>query len=302
MIRINADIFYLMQNYGINIKTLKEMSPTKSLEEIMEAEAENGNTKVANFKHDLFCDPEELIKLFKLIDPANRYQILHSMNQNDLKYFTKLMEPEDLAFGLNFFTKDQIMTFLAEIPQEELFQILKKAFSNEKMLELIPEKELDKFVKSTDIEKDILCKGLKSLPAEELAKMLEYITGQPVDEDSTQKDNFEKIEKFSLENIQKSFEILKPESKQKVIGSMLSENESLIKCFSSKALTEPLDIMQKEDITKLMSNLEPKHLNKMIEELPEDLMAIVCTQLDVAKFTNVLIQNFQNVLSKITLK
>ena len=57
--------------------------------------------------------------------------------------------------------------------------------------------------------------------------------------------------------------------------------------------------MDKVDIVKNMDKLEPQDLIKMVNELPDDLMAVVITQIDPMVFAELLSKNFQDILAEI---
>ena len=45
--------------------------------------------------------------------------------------------------------------------------------------------------------------------------------------------------------------------------------------------------------------LEGEQLTKMMQQLPKDLTAVVLTQIDTEKFTEVLLKNFKDVIGQI---
>lgn len=106
MIRLDIDLSYLTKNFEIGTQRLNQYG-AKSIDEIMEAEAAQGNTKAADFQQDVINDPKQLVKLFKLSNAKNRYAILSQMNSQDLEYIAQFLTPEDLQMGLMFFNKDK---------------------------------------------------------------------------------------------------------------------------------------------------------------------------------------------------
>ena len=48
-----------------------------------------------------------------------------------------------------------------------------------------------------------------------------------------------------------------------------------------------------------MSVIEPEHIQKMLEELPNDLLSVVITQIDTEKFAEILMNSMPDVLAKI---
>ena len=137
MIRLDIDLSYLAKHFEIGTQRLNQYGQ-KSIDEIMEAEALQGNTKAQDFQREVLNDPKELVKLYKLANPKNRYAILSNMNSRDLEYMLHFLTIEDLQMGLMFFTKDKIMNLIYDLPKSKICTILFQAFSPEKFLEKSP--------------------------------------------------------------------------------------------------------------------------------------------------------------------
>ena len=105
----------------------------KSVEEIIQAEAAQGNQAAIQLAADMFSDPTQLIELFQLADPENKLIIMQSMNSEQLEKLLPMLETEDLLQGLQFFTQDNLMDLLKEIPMEELVKTVMQLFQNEKL-------------------------------------------------------------------------------------------------------------------------------------------------------------------------
>ncbi len=55
---------------------------------------------------------------------------------------------------------------------------------------------------------------------------------------------------------------------------------------------------EKDEIIKSMGVIKPEYLEKMMNKLPQDLLAIVTTQIDTDKFADALINKFPELLAK----
>ena len=172
MIRLDIDLSYLTKNFEIGTQRLNQYG-AKSIDEIMEAEAAQGNTKAADFQQDVIIDPKQLVKLFKLSNAKNRYAILSQMNSQDLEYIAQFLTPEDLQMGLMFFTKTKILNLIYDLPKNKICSIVFQAFSAEQFLKMIPEKELNKFFESDKLDKNKILDFVKTIPEEKLNKMVE---------------------------------------------------------------------------------------------------------------------------------
>ena len=82
---------------------------------------------------------------------------------------------------------------------------------------------------------------------------------------------------------------------------MVKEDPDYLLEFSQTALMEPLTKLQKPDFLKSLQVLETEDCLKMLQELPEDIMPAVVTQIDPEVFAQLLSNNFQDILKQISL-
>ena len=303
MIRLDIDLSYLTKNFEIGTQRLNQYG-SKSIDEIMEAEAAQGNTKAAEYQQEVTNDPRELIKLFKLSNARNRYAILSQMNSSDLEYLINFLDPSDLQMGLMFFTKEKILNLIYDLPKNKICSIVFQAFSIEQFLKIIPEKELNKFFDSDKLDKNKILDFIETLPPEKLNKMVEKYMFQ--EEGKLQENNnwsqehvVKWLDQLQPEKFKKALQCFEREEKQALILNLTKEDNNLLTEFSKNALTFPLRQLDKVDIVKNMDKLEPQDLIKMVNELPDDLMAVVITQIDPMVFAELLSKNFQDILAEI---
>jgi len=298
MIRIDLDLKYLADNYGISAQSVIDRSGGNSITEIMDEEGENGNSQAVNFKHNVLFDWNSLIKAFRLDDALNRYMILQSLNPDDLMLFLERMDSEDLAIGLKFFKKEKLLFLLLSLKPERLFELLKEIFSLDEIVKLIPEEELDKFLLSCELKDEDIMKYLEQLPPEALAQFLQAAAcvnasqqGSNNRQSGQQNSGFRK----AVTGISKKY-------KSELAFLFLKNEPKSVKAFSPLALVSTLQFVPKEQIaTAAGKALEPSEIINLIGNLPQDLLAMVATQLDKEDFSKILINNFQNVLSQISL-
>lgn len=303
MIRLDIDLSYLTKNFEIGTQRVNQYG-TKSIDEIMEAEAAQGNTKAASFDDKVLRDPKELMKLFKLQSSRNRYAILRNMNSSDLEYLVQFLEPNDLLMGLMFFTKEKILNLIYDLPKNKICSILFNAFSPEQFLKMIPEKELDKFFDSDKLDKNKILDFIKTIPEDKLNKMMEKFLYQ--DTGKVQEDmNWSKehvvdfMDKLQPDKFKAALKCFEKEEKMGLILDLTKQDKTLFTEFSKNALTMPLAQLDKGEIVKNMDKLKPEDLMKMVNQLPDELLAVVITQIDPMVFAEVLCKNFQDVLSEI---
>lgn len=335
MIKIDTDLYLLTRLFNISPGKVANEYSGMSVEEIMEAEAAQGNAAAANFDKEILSDPVKLIELFKLRDPANKYEILSNMNEDDLKNIMPLLDKSDLAAGLNFFTKDKILDMMNDLPKDQLLKMVFEMMAPDKIMAQMPDDEINKVLQSPGLNKNLEKKCLQPMKAGVFIQMLEATYGQSitdilqkfgVQDQSAQagaaggQDPFQKGYTMSMngninidpkilydlicnqpdDKFQESLLNMPPTNKQYFAYMMAQEDPKIYELFDSKAYTNIIGAKkEKSDILKASQVLDPENIVKMTNQLPRDLMAVVTTQIDTSKFADVLLANFKNILSQI---
>ena len=303
MIRLDIDLAYLTKNFEIGTQRINQYGE-KSIDEIMEIEAQNGNTQASNFDTSVLNNPRELVKLLKLTSTRNRYAIISNLNTDDLQYLLQFLEMKDLLLGLMCFKKTKLLNLIYDLPKEKICSILFNAFSPEKFLKMIPEKEIDKFFDSDKLDKNQIMDYIKTLEPEKLNKMMQKfihkMTGQNTENLQMEPEQIYKfLEKLQPDKFKEALKCFERDEKMGLVLELTKKDEKLWTEFSKNALTIPLKQLDKPDIVKNMKDLEPEDLTKMLEELPDDVLAMVVTQIDPLVFAEILVKNFQDILSEI---
>ncbi|MBE7713019.1 MAG: hypothetical protein E7Z87_04685 [Cyanobacteria bacterium SIG26] len=294
-IRINADLEYLLLK--LNISTSKiEMYREKSINEIVELEAAEGNQEAINFAADLFTDPSSLIELFQLADPQNKLVIINAMSSKDVVELIPMLENDDLVQGLQFFTQDSILNLLNEIPKEEFIKVVFQLFSEQDVITLMPANELNKLL-TGEVDKDFLLENLKTLPQMYLQQMLESVTGEEAKGNSTELAL--KIGQLGDLAYKNAIKNLQSTPKRELTFMLTNADNKLYERFDTG---EYLKIVnrerEKDEIVKSMGIIKPEHLQRMMTQLPQDLLNIVLTQIDTQKFADNLIHKHPEILAQ----
>jgi Mg/Co/Ni transporter MgtE len=273
-----------------------------SVDEILEAEAAQGNQQAIKLAQELTTNVHLVIELFDLADSTNKYLILREMNERQLQQFLPEMEKDDMLQGLYFFTEDKLMKMLEELPPDQLVKTVFEMFSPEQVVQLMPEEQLDKFLTSTDIDKNKILKHMQSIPAEYVAQVLEQVTGEAVDN----LDSIDLSKKFGELNpleYKDALRAFQPTQKQQLVLSLGKEHSEWFQLFDANAYTKIINReKQQPEVVKAMGVIDTEHIQKMIEELPNDLLSIVITQIDTEKFAYILMNQFPEIMADIILK
>jgi len=296
--------------FNISPRKLSDEYSGMSVEEIMEAEAAQGNAAAANFDKTILSDPIKLIELFQLNSPGNKYAILSNMNEKDLEDLLPLLSVVDLAMGLNFFTKDKLLKLMEEMPKEQLLKFTFAMFTPAQIMQLMPEAQLNKLLQSPEMDKDMELKYLKTIQPQVLAQMIESVTGQPVA--GSQERGLDgqvslnaqalltQLQQLPDDKFQEAMINMPAFSKRAFIFKMTEQNPKLFQLFDSDAYTGIIAAKKdKPDLIKAATVLDPEQLVKMVQKLPQDLMATVLTQIDTNKFANILLKEFKDIIGQI---
>ena len=101
MIYLDLNLKYLERMFGFQAGNINDYTG-KSIKEIMESEAAAGNVNAANFEKDVFSSPEEIMEVFNLIDPENRYLILTQLSSLELQKLMPYLSDEAMYSALNY--------------------------------------------------------------------------------------------------------------------------------------------------------------------------------------------------------
>lgn len=299
---IDSNLEYLQNILHISKVTFEEKYANMSVDEIIEAEAASGNQQAIELAQELTTNTSLVMELFDLADTNNKYMILRELTAQQLEVFLPEMEEKDLLQGLFFFTQDKLMKMLEELPAEQLVNTAFELFSQEEIVQLMPEEQLDKFLTSTDIDKNKILKHMQSIPPEYVAQVLEQITG----ESHENMDSIDLSKEFGELNpleYQDALKAFQPTQKQQLVLSLGKEHEEWFQLFDAHAYTTIMNReKQQPEVVKAMSVIEPEYIQNMITELPNDLLSLVITQMDTEKFTEILMDEFPEVIAEIIMK
>jgi len=296
MLAITLDLNYLTKYLGISTQRIKRYG-TASLEEIVKAEALEGNEAAQQALIKILNDPDSLLELFILGNANNRWQIFKELSQYDLQNMLKFLEKDDLVMGLQFFQKDGLLQMIEALPEKEVMQIVMECFALEEFIKLIPESEINKWFESEKVDRDKVFEQLQGMNREVLAQMVHSVTGE-MDAEANSAQLLKTIEGFNKQDFLKSVQSMDVKYKNQIILRMTHEKPELWYEFGSKTLSKPLQALQKQDIILGMSALKEKTLIKLVDNLPQELLAVVMTQINPQVFAKVLTENYQELLKK----
>lgn len=267
----------------------------KTVDEIIEAEAAKGNQKAVNYAREMYNSPAKLIKIFRLADVENKFVILHKMDDSTRQKVLPLLEKDDLVMGLYFFTQDKLLEMLAAVNIEELVNVILEAFPLESIVAMFTEDDLAQFFQHDELEKYAVIEELKSLPPDVMMKFVEGVTGRPAEETNPM-DLINSIEALPEDKFRDFMSLIDPDVQRQLTFQLTKKKPEYLQLFESKTYINMLETMMKQDMVKPMIALEKDSLVTMIQELPDDLMAIVGAQIDTKKFADFLLDGHLEIL------
>ena len=296
-ITINTDLAYIQSK--LNISTSKmETYQNKSIEEIIQTEAAEGNQAAIQLAADMFTDVSQLVELFQLADPENKLAIMSEMTGSQLEKLVPMLETNDLVIGLNYFTQDTLLDLVKDIPKEELVKMVFQLFSQQQVINFMPEEQMDKLLTGTDMNKQMLLNNLERLPEIYLQQVYESVSGKEASGNA--KEMVAQIGQLGDLDYKNAIKNLQPTQKKELTYMLANQETKLFEKFDTDAYTKIINReREKDEMVKGMSVIRPEYLQKMISELPQDLLAVVTTQIDTDKFADALINKFPELLAQI---
>lgn len=297
-IAIDTNIYALQRK--LNITSARMMQYTdKTVDEIIEAEAAQGNRQAVEFAKKLESDPQELIKTYKLDDPGNKFNILSQVPPQQMEKLLVFLEDEDLRLGLNFFSQEKLLKLMEEMaPIEEVVNAALLCFPLKDIMEMMPDKELNKFIVNRDLDEKFLTDNLAKMPPEVIAAMIETATGEPVLEEKPQM-LMKMLKDLDDDTYKEALIAMNSDAKRVMVMNMYQQDEEVMQLFPASAYTDMLAILQKPDMMVCVNALQNETLVNMNAELPPELMSIVLTQMDSKDFAKILIEKYPDLLSQI---
>ena len=297
-ISLNTDQYYLQNQLNISTSRMRNYADM-SIDDIIEAEAESGNTVAKDYGRKLFGNVDELIQTFQLDDPTNKYNIINQMSAEQRNKVLDLLDAEDMVIGLNFFTQEKLEQMLGKVSVAESANVAIEAFPMEQLIKMIPEEELEQFFMSSEVRKNDVTAQLSNLDPELLIQMTEGMTGQAADSNDVSK-LLAQIRSLPDKQFKETMASMEPEIQQNIIFQMANEDKDTLLNFSNQTFTNMVSKLQKPDMVKSMIALDSDSLQIMTKQLPEDLFSIVATQVDTKQLAKLLIDRCPDVLEKFT--
>lgn len=298
-IQVDTNLAFITQRLGISQEIYAEKYANKSVSEVIQEEAENGNQMAIALANELLNNVNLVMELFSLANPENRLEIMSEMTDDQLQKFLPEMDKKDLVQGLNYFTQDKLLKMLEGVESEELVKVVLEMFSKAEIMRLLPEEQLDKLLQSTEMDKNNLLNHIKSLPPAYVSQMIESVTGEEV-ENTDMISMIKTLEGMGPLDFKDALLNLQSSPKQQLVLSLSQEHPEYLQLFDAHSYANMMSTYKdKSEVVSAMSVLEQENITKMIEELPEDLLAIVITQMDKDKFAEILMKENPEVMAQI---
>ena len=285
--RLNIPSSRMTQDYGL-----------KTIDEIIEAEAAQGNTQAVQYAREMFNSPEKLTKIFRLTNVENKFVLLQSMDEYTRQEVLPLLNKDDLVMGLYFFNKEKLLEMLSHVDIEELINVVLDAFPQEQVIMMIPEEDLAKFFQSKDLDKYVITNAINDLPSEVKMSFIEGLTGQPYDKVQDPQGIIDGITGLPEDKFRDFMSQIDPDVQRQLVYQITKQDVKYFQLFDNYMYLDMLNTLMKNDMVPSMVALEKETLVDMISILPDDLMSIVAAQVDTQDFAKFLIDGHLDFLEK----
>lgn len=284
--RLNITSSRMIRDYGMS-----------TVDEIIEAEAAQGNTQAVNYAREMYNSPSKLIKIFKLTDVENKFVILHNMDDKTRLQVLPLLEKEDLVMGMYFFTKDKLLSMLMEVDIEELVNVILGAFPLQEIVLMFTEDDLAAFFQNEKLEKYDVINQLKAMPPEVMKKFVEGVTGRP-SEETNPLDLIKSIEQLPIDKYRDFMSSIDPDVQRQLTFQLTKQKPEYLQLFENYTYVNMLSTLMKTEMVKPMIYLEKDTMMEMVSILPDDLLSIVAAQVDTRAFAEFLLEGHTDVLEQ----
>lgn len=295
---IDANMALFAERLNIPTSRMSEDYGLKTIDEIIEAEAAQGNTQALQYAREIFNSPEKLAKIFRLSNPENRFVLIQSMDPTTRQEVLPFLNKEDLVMGMYFFNQEKLLMMLMEVDTEELVNVVLDAFPKEQVIMMIPEEDLAKFFQSKDLDKYIIADELKNLPNEVMMSFLEGLTGQPYDKIEDPEGIINGIIELPEDKFRDFMSSIDPDVQRQLVFQITNKDQKYFQIFGNNMYVDMLSTLLKNDMIPSMIQLEKDTLIDMVKELPDDLMSVVAAQIDTKDFSKFLIEGHMEFLQK----
>lgn len=274
--RMNITSSRMIRDYGLS-----------TVDEIIEAEAERGNSKAISYAREYYHSPAKLIKLFELTDVENKFRIINKMDDRTRAKVLPLLDREDLVMGLHFFTQEKLLEMLMKTDIEELVRVVQEAFPLQEIVMMFTEEDLMNFFLRDELERQDVMEQIKAIPPEILQKFIEGVTGKPMEE--TGSNNFiSGLEQMSDDDFKKFMSQIDPDVQRQLTFQLTKQKPEYLTLFNNETYVNMLSTLLKPEMIKPMIMLNKETLVEMLTILPDDLMSIVASQVDTKDFAKFL--------------
>ena len=295
---IDANMILFAERLHISSSRMVQDYGLKTIDEIIEAEAAQGNSQAVNYAREMFSSSDKLIKIFKLTNVENKFVLLQSMDTLTREKVLPLLEKDDLVMGLYFFKQDKLLEMLKEVKIEELINVVLDAFPFEQIITLIPEENLAEFFQSNELDKYVIANEFKNMPHEVMSQFLEGITGMAYGKIENPEEMIEGIISLPEDKFKDFMSSIDPDVQRQLVYQITKKDQKYLQLFDNEMYINMLNTLMKNDMIPSMIALEQETLVKMISRLPDDLMSIVASQVDTQNFAKFLMEGHLDFLKQ----
>lgn len=225
-------------------------------------------------------DIQNILTSLNLQDANNRFGLLLKLNTAQQNQLLPFLNKEQLSTGLKFFDKDTLRNMIYDLPKDKMLAMLfTQVPEKQNVVALFPQKALKQFLQSDKIKKDALMNVFEMSPKSNLEKIYEGATGVAAGKKS-KSELLKSIGSLNKMYINEGLKTLPGKELTNTVSLLTKNDESLYTEFSKAAIFTPFENMTKPSMIDSSLALKPEDLVGMLEELPNNFVALTLTQMD----------------------
>ena len=162
----------------------------------------------------------------------------------------------------------------------------------------MPEEQLDGLLTGLEMDKSMLLNNLQMLPEIYLQQIYESVSGEEANGNA--REMIAQIRNLGDLDYRNAILNLQPAQKKLLSYKLVNQENKFFESFDTDAYTKIINRERdKKETIKGMRVIKPEYLQRMMTELPQDLLAVVTTQIDTEKFADALINKYPEIIAKI---
>ena len=239
---------------------------------------------------------------FKLLKPEeNKYFMLLFLDQSKKVPLLNLLTPEQLLWGITMFPKERLIKYLFQIEKKQLIQLYLKQVKLRRFLSFFTKRALLNVLRSKEVNKNQIMRGLMTIPVDELRSMAQLLDGQ--DYSTKQKPELLKIlNRYQKPMLVRAMMALSKKSVLNLVTRIAEIMPEIMDRLPDYELYKMTANLPKPLLLQLMSGMEPEQHVDFLSMLGNKDLSYVLTAMDDGIFRSAMLTQFPDAIRAMSQK